>query len=195
MASREKPRESVRSGRLAPPPRHSDREVELSPTVEGRMADTTTRGRADTSGAHATYESKGASRTYDRPGRGTYIMLSAGAVVMLLVPVMILAALDRAGEGGVVLGPTTRARIAAPLQLGVGLFGVLLVWRRLRRSISPALRTAYVAAAWLLCLGASLVVTRLDPRTGDVVFDAGTLGIFALLLGDSVLRRKGRGEA
>ena len=195
MARREKPHEAVRTGSLAPPAPRGDREIVLSPTVEGRMADASRQGRTTASGAHETYEGKGGPRTYDRPGRATYAIHVAGAVVMLVIPWMLHAALDRAGEGNLPGSVAPRTWMAAPLQVIVGIVGAFLVSRRLRRSVSPGRAMAYIGAAWLLCLGASLVLSRLDARAGDVVFHLGTLMLFVLLLTDSVLRRKARGEA
>lgn len=195
MATSDRPREVPRAGHLAPPRRGADREIELSRTVEASMPEGTTRPHDLAAERHATHDPSGASRVYERPGRGTHIALVVGALVMLLTPWMLRMALARSGEDAVVSSGPPTAPLAALLQLLVGACGVLVVSRRLRRSISPSRRTAYIGGAWLLCLGAGLVASRLDTALGDVVFDAGTLAVFVLLFTDSVLRRRARGDA
>ena len=195
MAFGQKRRESTRTTPTAPPAPGADREIELSRTVEGGMADGTSRTRTGALTPHATHDPSGASRVYERPGRGTHITLYVGAVLMFAIPWLILGALAQAGEREAILaqGPG-RAPIAHALHALASLCGVLLVGRRLRRSLSPTRRTAYVAGAWLLCLGVGLAMSRLAIAAGDIVFDLGTLALFALLLTDSVLRRRARGE-
>jgi hypothetical protein len=195
MATSDRPRDLARAGQLAPPRRGADHEIELSRTVEASMPEGTTRPRDAMVERHATHDPSGASRVYERPGRGTHIALVVGALVMLLTPWMLRAALARSGEDAIVSNGPPTAPLAALLQVLVGGCGVLVASRRLRRSISPSRRTAYIGGAWLLCLGAGLVASRLDTALGDVVFDAGTLAVFLLLFTDSVLRRRARGDA
>ena len=196
MAIGQKPRESARTEPIAPPRPGADREIELSRIVESTMADRTTRGGAGGATPRASQHSSGASRVYERPGRATHIVLHLGAVLMVATPPLLLLALARAGERGDILGTSQgRAPLVLALHAVVSLCGVLLAGRRLRRSIMPLRAAGYVAGAWLLCLGLGFVVSRLSVTTGDVLFDAGTLTLFVLLLTDSVLRRRPRGES
>ncbi len=195
MAIGQKPREPARTDPVGPPRPGAEREIEVSRAVEGGPADAVSKARAGAAALHATHDPSGASRVYDRPGRGTHIVLYVGALLMTVIPFLMLAALSRAGERQEILarGPG-RAPFALALHGITSLCGVLLVGRRLRRSISPLRRTAYIAGAWLLCLGLGFAISRLDVATGDFVFDAGTLALFALLLPDRVMRRRARGE-
>lgn len=195
MATSDKPREATRAGRLAPPRAGADREVELSRTVEGSMPEGTSRDRDAAPERHVTHDTHGASRLHERPGRGTHIALVGGGLVAFATPWLLRAAMARSGDGLVPPNTPVTATPAALLQILAGACGVLLTSRRLRRSVSAARRTTYVVGAWLLCLGAGFVASRVDPASGNIVFDLGTLVLFALLLTDSVLRRRARGEA
>lgn len=119
-----------------------------------------------------------------QPARLTLVI---GAIATAAVPWLLrLSSAPRVGDAE----PARIALLAILLKVAaVSAVLVFVAWR-LARSHSTRHAMALVASAWLVTLGAGLVVAGRYPIAGTLLFDGGIGGVLWLLVGDGHLRRR-----
>lgn len=195
MPVRNRPDERYEPDPERQPPVSGEREVELSPTVEGVVTDGPpllrisppphALPRTDVFVGAVGAMGASSSRSRRRATPPVARVLVLGAVAATLVP-WALASLEVEGLDDVrirmaLIGMTMLK--AAVLAIATG----ALFWR-LRRPASAARRAGYVLGTWSLALGVGFVASRTMPFSGTLLFDAGLVTLVALAASDERLR-------